>query len=829
MRIFITIVVIVGCLFQFVGCSTTKNVPEGEQLYVGIDEISYGAYLTKPKTAVGATDSTGVITAVSDVVNNIDEFLSGAVSASPQSAEQATIVALTAEEKALLKRRKKEETLHFEKVQEELEAVLAYEPNGALFGSSSLRSPLQFRLRLYNACYDSHGGIRKWMFRRFAKAPVLISTVSPEMRTKIALNTLHNYGYFSAHTDYAVLTQKNPKKAKISYQILPGVPYRLDSIEYQHFPLGLDTLIQQHRRKSYLQRDKCFSVLDLTNEQKRLETLFREYGYYYFSGSNVTFQADTLMRKKFVQLRVRPKTAGETNVFKPYYIGDMHFFLRRSQTEVVDKELKLRTSTFHYGGKKPMVRPMVMRRAIAHRKGDLYQHSYQESTFEKLAQLNAFSNFDVQYIPRDTTAACDTLDIYVTAMLDKLYDSSFEMNATLKSNDQLGPGVAYSLSKRNAFGGAEKVTWKVYGSYEWQLNHQSETSSSLLNSYEMGTQLSVEYPHFIAPFIGSRHFRFPASTKFALNGDWQNRAKFFQMATVGGSMTYNWHRMSNVSHELNILSLDYNKLISTTAEFDAIRENNPALYVSMRDQFVPSMGYTFTYMSADFHRNPIWLQTTFKQAGNLTSLIYAIGGKDFKEKDKKMLGTPFAQYLKATAEFHNHIKITSRAYFAYRFFGGVIFSYGNSTTAPYADQFYVGGANSVRGFTARALGPGSYRSSQAKFAYMDQTGDVKLEVNAELRARLFGDLHGAVFVDAGNVWLLRKDELRPGAEFSSASFDHVAVGTGLGLRYDLDFLVLRFDVGMALHAPYETEKKGWYNIPKFSDGLAYHFAIGYPF
>ncbi len=823
------IIVFAMGILAIVSCSLTKNIPEGEQLYTGIKEISYVPLMEKKKPKqVHSADSAGVITAVGDVVHTLDDLLSGSSANAGQSVAVSE-APLTKEEKALLKRKQKEEAKHFAVVQEELEAVLAYAPNGALFGSSSLRSPLQFRLRLYNGCYDSHGGIRKWMFRRFAKAPILISTVSPEMRTKIALNTLHNYGYFSASTDYDVLTQRNPKKAKIAYQIIPGTPYRLDSIAYQHFPVGLDTLIAQSRWQSPLQRNKCFSVIDLTDEQKRLESLFREHGYYYFSGSNITYQADTLQREKYVQLRVRPKKGVDAHAYKPYYIGNMHFFLRRSQSEVVDQKLSLRTSTFHYGGKKPMVRPMVLRRAIAHRKGDLYTQSMQENTYEKLAQLGAFSQFDVQYVPSDTTMLCDTLDIYVSAMLDKLYDSSFEMNATLKSNDQLGPGVAYSLSKRNAFGGAEKITWKVYGSYEWQLNHQADSKSSLLNSYEMGTQLSIELPRFVAPFISSRHFRYPASTKFALNGDWQNRAKFFQMATVGGSMTYNWRRISNASHELSVFSLDYNKLISTTADFDAIRENNPALYISMRDQFVPSMGYTFTYVSASHHRNPVWLQTTFKQAGNLTSLIYAIGGQGFNEKDKKMMDTPFAQYIKATAEFHNHIKITNRAYFAYRFFGGVIYSYGNSTTAPYADQFYVGGANSVRGFTARALGPGSYRSKQAKYAYMDQTGDVKLEINAELRARLLGDLHGAFFIDAGNVWLLRKDELRPGAEFASASFDNVAVGTGLGLRYDLDFLVLRFDVGMALHAPYETEKKGWYNIPKFSDGLAYHFAIGYPF
>ena len=822
-----TFSVLVAMFFLW-GCSTTKNLPEGEQLYAGIEDIQYGDAIKKVAYQSRSTDSTGVITAVSDVVNTVGDVFSGTSTIAPtQTSEQS--VALSKAEKKRLKRLQKEEDEHFALVQEELDAVLAYAPNGALFGSSSIVSPLQFRLRLYNACYDSKGGIRRWLFRRFAKAPILISTVSPEMRSKIALNTLRNYGYFSGTTNYEVLTQKNPKKAKILYQIQPGTAYRIDSVAFMDFPTGLDSLVLASRWDSQLQTGRCFSAKRLVDEQTRLEKLFRENGYYYYNAANITYQADTLMRANHVQLRVRPKKGLSAKVNRPYYIGDIHFALRRNEQEVIDKHLSLRNSKFHYGGEKIAVRPMVLRRAVAHRPGERYSLTLQENTYEKLAQLNVFSNFDVQYVLRDTTSQCDTLDLFVSMQLDKLYDSSFEMNATLKSNDQLGPGVAYSLSKRNAFGGAEKATWKIYGSYEWQLNQQSGTSTSLLNSYELGTQLSIEIPRFVAPFIGRRHFRFPASTKFALNGDWQNRAKFFQMASVGGSMTYNWYRYANAIHELNIFSLDYNKLISTTAAFDEIRENNPALYISMRDQFVPSMSYTFTYVTAAHHRNPIWLQTTIKQAGNLTSALFALGGKKFNEKDKKIMDTPFAQYIKATAEFHNHIKINKRSYFAYRFFGGMIFSYGNSTTAPYADQFYVGGANSVRGFTARSLGPGSYRSKQAKYAYMDQTGDVKFEINAEVRYRLFGDLHWAVFIDAGNIWLLKKDDLRPGAELAKASLDNVAVGTGLGLRYDLDFLVLRFDVGMALHAPYETGKTGWYNIPKFSDGLAYHFAIGYPF
>ncbi|MBO5698589.1 MAG: BamA/TamA family outer membrane protein [Bacteroidaceae bacterium] len=810
-------------------CSTTRNIPDGEQLYVGIKDISYGKEtLQKSKRTSVSTDSTGIIIAINDAVHTVDDLLSGISEPTlPSPLEEKPT--LTKEETERLKEEQKKEDEYFDLVRNELDAVLAYSPNGALFGSSSLRSPLQVRLRLYDACYDSHGGIRKWMFRRFAKAPVLISTVSPKMRTKIALNTLHNYGYFSGSVNHEVLTQRNPKKAKIAYSIIPGRPSRYDSIEYIGFPQDLKQLILQSQGSSEIQKNNFFSALSLSNEKKRLERLFREHGYYYYNSSFITFKADTLMRPGYVQLRVEHQNGLPTIANRPFHIGHTYVVLRRNADEVVDKTRTLRSSTFSYGGKKMAVRPMIIRRAVVHRKGERYNLTHQERTFEKLGQLNTFSSFDVQYIPRDTTTTCDTLDIYVSAILDKLYDSSFEMNATLKSNDQIGPGVAYSLAKRNAFGGAEKISWKIYGSYEWQMNRKVGTSTSMLNSYEMGTQLAVEMPRFVVPFLRSRHIRFPASTKFALTGSWQNRAKFFKMATMGGSVTYNWNRYSNALHELNVFSLDYNKLLSTTPEFDDIREHNPALYVSMRNTFVPSTSYTFTYITAPHHRNHLWIQTNIKQAGNLTSALFLLAGNDFNEKDKNILGTPFAQFLKASVEFHNHIKINNRSYFAYRFFGGAIWNYGNSTTAPYTDQFYVGGANSVRGFAARTLGPGAYRSTASKYSYMEQTGDVKLEVNAEYRMRLFADLHAAVFLDAGNVWLMKKDPIRPKSEISAIALNNIAVGTGAGLRYDLDFLVLRFDVGVALHAPYETGKSGWYNIPNFSDGFAYHFAIGYPF
>ena len=195
------------------------------------------------------------------------------------------------------------------------------------------------------------------------------------------------------------------------------------------------------------------------------------------------------------------------------------------------------------------------------------------------------------------------------------------------------------------------------------------------------------------------------------------------------------------------------------------------------------------------------------------------------------MNNPFAQFLKLTSEVRALLKVGNKQHVAARLMGGVLWAYGNQTVAPYSEQFYIGGANSIRAFTVRSLGPGTYNPGRnAKYGYVDQTGDVKLEANVEYRFPIFGDLYGATFLDAGNVWLLRADKNRPGGQLTWKDFGKsIALGTGLGIRYDLSFLVVRLDLGIALHAPYDTGKRGYYNIPKFKDGLGLHFAIGYPF
>lgn len=808
-------------------CSTTRAIPDDEQLYTGIDDIVYEDSPSALRKKA-ARDTTGVITAVANAAKAVSDVLQGKGTQATDSLLQST-KPQTKEERKVAEAARKRDEADFEVAREEVDAVLAYPPNNAIFGSSSMSWPIKIGLWVHNGFYDSKGKLGKWIFRRFGTAPVLISQVSPDTRAKVAANTLHNYGYFRGKADYTLVQGKNPKKAKISYHLVTGPLYRLDSIAYQRFPTRMDSILSLHHRDRLLKKGDAFSVINLTNEQSRIETLLRNNGYYYFKSDYTTFRADTLLRKHKVQLQVIPAPNRPANADRPWYIGRAIINIRDHDTAPLINTSTRRNYTYHYSGDKMPLRANIWRHAIAHRKGEVYRLDDQEMTLKKLGELGVLSQMDVSYVPRDTTDLCDTLDVVVSAVMDKLYDSTFEVNATLKSNQQVGPGISYELAKRNAFRGAERVSFKIFGSYEWQTGAGAQGGNSLLNSYELGTQLAFKFPRFVLPGLSRRRTRFPSSTSFTVDADWKNRSNFFNMLSIGGGVTYSWYKRETAQHEFTLLNLQFNKLNHTTHAFDSIMTANPALYTSMRDQFVPSMSYTFTYQSRSWRRAPWWLQLYVKEAGNFTSTIYAIAGEPYHKRNKKLMGNPFAQYIKVTAEAHKQIKFNRNLSLASRLFGGIIYSYGNSEAAPYVDQFYVGGANSVRGFTVRSLGPGSFRPAETKYAYMDQTGDVKLEANVELRARLIGDLHTAVFLDAGNVWLLRDDPKRPGGKLTGKTLKDIALGTGVGIRYDLDFIVLRFDVGIALHAPYETSKPGFYNIEKFKDGLGLHFAIGYPF
>ena len=756
-------------------CSTMKHIPENEVLYIGIEDM---------------------------------EFVDADKNATTETGETAIA---------------------------EVTSALECAPNGSIAGSSSLRG-FPFGLWWYNSFYNSKKGFGKWFFDTFATEPVLMSAVKPELRAEVANDILKYYGYFNGKVEAKIIpSKKNNRKAKVSYKITLNEPYTYDSISYTGFTGVADSLIQATAGERLIAPGEQFNAALMEAERDRISGMLRNNGYYYFQPAYITFLADTVNIPGKAQMRVQPVKQTPKQALHTWVIGDINLTVTgnsptgNSQIRAKSDTISRRGFSYIYQGEKMPVKIGSLLRNIRLRKGELYSNDKQQSALQGLSQMNIFSNINFTPSPR---TGSDTLDLGIRVQLDKPYDFAFELNATSKSNDQIGPGTKISLSRRNIFRGGELLKLTLKGSYEWQTDKKVKGRSAVINSWEMGADLSLSFPRLFFPIIHSRYLRVPSSTSLRIFTDQMNRSGFFRMIQAGGDATYKIFSSSTTTHTVVPFRLSYDMLLSTTEKFDSIVATNRSIENSFRNQFIPAMQYTFTYDNAGKgYRNSTWLEASVTSAGNITSLIFAAFGKSLSEKDKNILGNPYAQFVKATAELRNLWKISSNHQIATRIMLGGIHSYGNAEYAPYSEQFYIGGANSLRAFTVRSVGPGSYRpSSDNRYSYLDETGTLKLEMNAEYRFRLISDLHGAIFVDAGNIWLLKKDPDRPGGEFKINRFaEQLALNTGFGVRYDLEFLVLRIDFGLGLHAPYKTRRNGYFNLNPFKDGFAWHFAIGYPF
>ena len=732
---------------------------------------------------------------------------------------------------------------------EEVEAALAKAPNNSLLGSTSVRIPFPLGLWVYNGFQKYEKGLGRWIFNRFAAEPVLLSGVNPDIRTQAATNLLHDYGYFQGKVTHQVLPHaKDSLKARVQYSVNMGRPYFIDTVDYRGFSSRTMAILKLSRRRSLISPGEQFNVPDLDGERTRISNLLRNVGCYYFRPDYLTYQADTTLVPGHVSLRLVPVAGMPEVAEKPFRLGRKSFHLLGKNGEAPNDSLVYKDLTIYYHDKL-RVRPNMVHRwmdyqnfrykrqvedsaGISRQRSarSLYSLYRQTRVQERLANVGIFKYTEIQYVPRDSALVNDTLDVHVIASLDKPYDAELDFNVKMKSNNQTGPGAAFTLTKNNVFGGGEKWNVELKGSYEWATG---KNSSSAMNSYELGVATSLIFPRVVFPRMGGNEYDFPATTTFRLYADQVNRARYYKLLAFGGNATYDFQPKPTSKHSFTPFRLTFNVLRDPTAEFQQLQEENPALYVSLRNQFIPAMEYTYTFdnSAGGRRRRPIWWQTTLTSAGNVTSLIYRALGQPFSEEGKELLGVPFAQFLKVNTELRYNHRIDRNNALAARAAVGVIWSYGNATTAPYTEQFYVGGANSVRAFAARNIGPGGYPADDNDtYSFINHVGDIRFEANLEYRFRIISDLHGAVFLDAGNVWLMRRDPARPGGEFRLKDFPkQIALGTGVGIRYDLDFLVFRLDWGIALHEPYDTGKSGYYNVRKFMDGTALHFAIGYPF
>ena len=629
-----------------------------------------------------------------------------------------------------------------------------------------------------------------------------------------------------------IYNKRNPKKARIKYRIEVPEAYTLDTIELPAPTSPVTRFIDSINSSSILQKGDRYCLDSLSFERNRITTALRNNGYFYFRPEYIEYLADTTLSPGKVALRMTLKKGIPAQALKPYYVGGVTVRLNRATGDGTPDTIRYPRMTVAYY--KPIrLKKWVLPKNITFKPGEIYSIATQNETQSNLGRLGIFRTVAVEVTPLDSLMRKDSLDVTIQATFDVPLEATIEANVSSKSNSYIGPGLIFGINHNNVFGGGEKLSVKLNGSYEWQTGGGSQHGkASLFNSYEVGLNSSLTYPRIVPGFLPQlpRTRKYPAYTRFQLGANLMNRPHYFRMVSFNGSMSYDYRTSLRAGHSVTPFKLVYTKLLNTTESFDKTMEENPAIALSFRDQFIPSSSYTYTYDTSygrEVDNRFIW-QFMGMSAGNILSGITSLFGQ---HGEKHIFGSSFSQFVKGSAEMKYYHRFRAEHWLATRLFIGAEHAYGNSKEVPYSEQFYIGGANSIRAFTIRSLGPGSYIPAKDDVdGYFDQTGTFKLEANIEYRFPIWGDLHGAAFVDAGNIWLLKKDPKRPGGELDRKTFlKDIALGTGIGLRYDIGMLVLRGDLGIGIHAPYDTGKKGYYNMTSFKNSLAFHLAIGYPF
>ncbi len=692
------------------------------------------------------------------------------------------------------------------------------------------RDPFPVGLWLYNNWNDTAGGLKGWIYRKFSEPPVLVEDVRADTRTKMIESILDDNGYFGSTATYSIKNAKNPKKGTVVYDVKVSAPYLLDSIMLINDTTKLSRLVNAIAKRSpYLKNGERFCVDSLEVVRTRIANTLRNLGYYYFRPEYLEFLADSLITPHQIALKLNFADNMPALARNQYKVGKVYAnVIRRSNRTPGTPD----TIPAPFG-EQIIFRPAHLREhlvpsCVTFRPGRIFSVWDMDQTQNRLSRLGIFSNVQMQPVPADTSAANPTIDLYITCQFDRPMEASLQANVAYKSNSYIGPGLILGVTNNNVFGGAEKLSVKFNANYEWQTGRNR---GSIFNSYEFGLTGSLAFPRLLAPKFIRRNERELNWTTITLGADIMNRPHYFKLADFHAGISYEWHPTRNSLNQLTLFKISYNKLMHTTAEFDSVMSANPAVALSFQSQYIPQLSYTYT-LDKFLERqkiNGINFSVTFTEAGNLFDGIYSLCGV---KGEKKLFGTPFSQFVKGQAQlvYSRRLIRGTDQWLVSRVLIGAAHAYGNSTEVPYSEQFYIGGANSIRAFTVRSLGPGSYRPPKdLQNGYFDQTGTFKFELNSEYRFPIISVLHGAVFVDSGNIWLLKNDPARPGGKLEAKNFlKELALGTGVGLRVDLGMMVIRGDLGYGLHAPYYNGTDHYFNI-KFKKAFAFHLAIGYPF
>lgn len=708
-------------------------------------------------------------------------------------------------------------------VKSQVKEAVNVAPNNSLI-SPTIRYPFPVGLWVYNNWDSEATGLKGWLYKNLVEEPVLLSDVRPELRVKMIDEILENNGYFNSSVKYKLIKGKNPKKVKVSYDVNTGSVYRIDSIELLPDTTHLYHIIDSiTKRSNLLTKGSRYCTDSLAELRTEIANQVRNKGYYFFRPEYIEYLADSTINPGNIALRMVVAENIPTEALERYTTGSIVVYVHRNEGGGTPDTIQTNRATI-VQMKPSKLRPQLIPECVAFREGKTFSVRDMNRTQTYLSRLGIFKDISINVKP-DSLNRDNRLNVEISCTQDAPMELGVEVNVTSKSNSYLGPGVSLGLTNKNLFGGGEQLNVSLFGAYEWQTGRNR---NSIFNSYEFGINTTLSFPRLLAPRFIPRRRRELNWTRLSLDAELLNRPHYFKLAEFDVAMNYDWQSSRYSTNTLTIAKITYTKLINTTSVFDSIMSENLAVAQSFQDQFIPQIGYTYTYDRRIDRNNAINWQINVQEAGNLFWSIWELAGN---KGEKELFNTPFSQFVKGSTQVVYSCRLGGNHWLYSRAAVGVAHAYGNSSQVPYSEQFYVGGANSIRAFAVRSIGPGSYRAPGASADnYFDQTGTFKFEANLEYRFPIYGMFKGALFVDAGNVWLLEDDPQRPGGTLSgSRFFRDLALGTGIGLRFDMDMLVVRGDLGIGLHAPYDTGKSGYFNMPSFGKSLAFHLAIGYPF
>lgn len=708
-------------------------------------------------------------------------------------------------------------------------------------------SLLKTQLYVYNwSGRDSTRWINRTL-RRMGDAPVIYSEEETERTGEEIAKAVQNMGYMGAKV--TPLRKIKKKKLKLTYEVTTGKPYKVRTLKYDIPDDKIKAYMRQDSAATLLSEGMFFDVNVLDAERQRITNNLLQNGYYKFNKEYISYTADTVRNTYLVDLTLhlspyRQRSGDEPQRHRQYTINKVNFITDYNMLQSSALNSVEVNDSLHYKGfpiyykDKLYLRPKVLTSNLRITPGSLYNEQDVQRTYSNFGRLQVLKYTNIRFFEVQQNDSAK-LNAYVMLTKGKHQAVSFEVEGTNSAGD-LGAAAAVSFHNRNLFRGSEALMFKVRGAYE----SVSGLSNNLNQNYtELGAEATINFPRFMFPFL-STNFKqkIRATTEFGLQYNYQMRPEFTRIVASAG-WSYKWGvQQQRSQHRIDLIDVNYLYMPWIDGGFkeDYLnKDENYILRYNYEDRFIVRTGYSYIYNSAgktlmnnSLMGNSYTIRLNFESAGNLLYALAQTGGIGKKNDNGEytLLNIPFAQYLKGDFDFAKNWMIDNRNAIVFHFGAGVAVPYGNASILPFEKRYFSGGANSVRGWSVRDLGPGSYDGDGKIF--LNKTGDIKLDVNLEYRTRLFWKFRGALFVDAGNIWTIRDYKDQPGGKFKFDKFyKQIAMAYGLGLRLDLDFFVLRFDGGMKAINPVYEKGKDRYPIihPDFGRDFAFHFAVGYPF